>query len=574
MIDLVVTIFGGLMIIAGFYAMSFGFATPPNILLFFLGLIMAVAGLFLVIIFSSGIEFSTGTSEPAARTAPTQTTPIMKARPKPVKVEKKVWEEEKKKETLETIEKIKPQPRIRTPKKVDRPDMSPPAVKEEKEDDTVKKAPETIGTRGIKPAKKTSIGGTTTPPDTAFKKPPEVEEPAEKSDKEEPTEPKKPEEIKPVKKKSSLFDRARIRPKKKEPEIIPEHEKPVPEKSEPEPVKAETEAKPEVKPEPAIIKPEVKSESEIKPETSKKESEDVKPVPEVDEADKPEAIPRIRRPIRPKKKAKAEPDIIVDHEEEPKAEPADHEEEPKLIPEPRAKPDIKPVKKDEEPEQKEYRKIKPVKAEEPKKPIKRPEPVKLKSELSNKEDEYVKKRLERMKESYIQNAKDIESIIDERLDSFKGTLGKLKNESKEPGIIWSFDAGDVQEAMKDTISKANTRILMMYPWIRNIDVGILKKFMDTDSCIIVQEASLDDDASVELLKLLLDKDVKIRTMPHVHTIAVVADESSGLIISTDPIYESYEVGVVYKDLKSIEEIERLFHDAWEISQDVDLEIKS
>ncbi|HTX61374.1 MAG TPA: hypothetical protein VMC48_03630, partial [Methanobacterium sp.] len=140
--------------------------------------------------------------------------------------------------------------------------------------------------------------------------------------------------------------------------------------------------------------------------------------------------------------------------------------------------------------------------------------------------------------------------------------------------IWSFDAGDVQEAMKDTISKASTRILMMYPWIRNIDVGILKKFMDTESCIIVQEASLDDDASVELLKLLLDKDVKIRTMPHVHTIAVVADESSGLIISTDPIYESYEVGVIYKDQKSIEEIERLFEDAWEISQDVDLEIKS
>jgi hypothetical protein len=127
--------------------------------------------------------------------------------------------------------------------------------------------------------------------------------------------------------------------------------------------------------------------------------------------------------------------------------------------------------------------------------------------------------------------------------------------------------------MKDTIAKANTRILMMYPWIRNIDIGILKKFMDTESSLIVQEASLDDDASVELLKLLQEKDVKIRTMPHVHTIAVVADEISGLIISTDPIYESYEVGVIYKDLKSIEEIERLFEDAWEISQDIDLEIK-
>ncbi|MDD1773966.1 MAG: hypothetical protein LUQ24_00375 [Methanobacterium sp.] len=584
MINLVVTIFGGLMIIAGFYAMSFGFATPPNILLFFLGLIMAVAGLFLVIIFSSGIEFSTGAREPATRTVP-QTPPVMKARPKPVKVEKKVWEEEKKKETLETIEKIKPQPRIRTPKKVDRPEMVPTTFKEEEE--PIKKPSDTIGTRGTKPQKKTSIGAS--PPDAAFEKPSTEEEPIEKP------EPETPEEIKPVKKKKTLFDRARIRPKKKEDEveIIPE-----PEKTEAEPAK--TEMKPEIKPEtepvpkpepvkPETVKPEIKPETT--PETVKTEPEpEIKPEKEkAEEAEKPKAIPRIRRPVMPKKKAKAEPEIIVEHEEakeepkveEPKEEPKVEEakEESKLIPEPRAKPEIKPVKEIEpektEPEQKEYRKIKPVKSEEAKKPvIKRPDTSRLRSGKQNKDDEYVKKRLERMKESYIQNAKDIEGIIDERLDSFKGTLGKLKSESKEPGIIWSFDAGDVQEAMKDTISKANTRILMMYPWIRNIDVGILKKFMDTESCIIVQEASLDDDASVELLKLLLDKNVKIRTMPHVHTIAVVADESSGLIISTDPIYESYEVGVVYKDLKSIEEIERLFHDAWEISQEVDLEIKS
>jgi hypothetical protein len=189
------------------------------------------------------------------------------------------------------------------------------------------------------------------------------------------------------------------------------------------------------------------------------------------------------------------------------------------------------------------------------------------------EQEFVKNRLDRLKENYIKNAKDIESIIDERLDSFKGTLDTLKSESQEPSIIWSFDAGDVQDALKDTISKADGKILMMYPWIRNIDVSILKKFMDTDSRMIIQEASLDDDTSVELIKLLMENKVKIRTMPHIHTVAVVADNSNGLIISTDPIYESFEVGVMYKDQKSIEEIEHLFEDAWGISKDVDMEIK-
>ncbi|MBI4813806.1 MAG: hypothetical protein HY802_05780 [Methanobacterium sp.] len=192
---------------------------------------------------------------------------------------------------------------------------------------------------------------------------------------------------------------------------------------------------------------------------------------------------------------------------------------------------------------------------------------------TGRDDQFVKNRLDKLKENYIQNAKDIESIIDERLDSFKGTIDKLKTDSTEPSIIWSFEAQDVQEAMKDTIVTADSKLLMMYPWVRNIDVGILKKFMDTESRMIIQEASLDDDASVELIKLLQDKDVKIRTMPHVHTVAIVADDANGLIISTDPIYESYEVGVIYKDKKSILEIERMFEDAWGISQEIDLELK-
>lgn len=189
---------------------------------------------------------------------------------------------------------------------------------------------------------------------------------------------------------------------------------------------------------------------------------------------------------------------------------------------------------------------------------------------SGRDDQFVKNRLNKLKENYIENAKDIENIIDERLDSFKGTIDKLKTDSTEPSIIWSFEAQDVQEAMKDTIITAESKLLMMYPWVRNIDVGILKKFMDINSRMIIQEASLDDDASVELIRLLQEKKVHIRTMPHVHTVAVVADEENGLIISTDPIYESYEVGVIYKDKKSILEIERMFEDAWSISQDVDL----
>ncbi|GAB4310226.1 MAG: hypothetical protein Kow0019_07990 [Methanobacteriaceae archaeon] len=227
---------------------------------------------------------------------------------------------------------------------------------------------------------------------------------------------------------------------------------------------------------------------------------------------------------------------------------------------------VKPVKVENKPVSKD------VKDEKPKIDPKKMKPIKPVPKTPDKDDEhYVKERLDKLKQNYIENVADVEDLIEERLESFRGTLNKIKSESKEPNIIWSFDAADVQDAMKETILRAENKIIMMYPWVRNIDVGILKKFMDTDSKMIIQEASLDDDASVELIKVLQENNVQIRTMPHVHTVAVVSDNTNGLIISTDPIYESFEVGVIYKDENSISEIEKLFDEAWNLSKDVVLE---
>lgn len=287
----------------------------------------------------------------------------------------------------------------------------------------------------------------------------------------------------------------------------------------------------------------------------------------------PKPVKRKVPPIRPRPAPKEE------------TSPAPKEETPTATKPPVEKKPEKEASKQATPKPEETKPPEPVKKapkvekiETP--PKAKPEPVKRKPMIPKakaapdsevKDDTYVKNRLERLKEDYILNAKDIETLVDERLDSFKGTLNRIKTESNDPSIIWSFEAQDVQGALKDTISQAEEKILMMYPWVRNIDVTVLKKFMDTDSRMIIQEASLDDDTSVELIKLLLENNVQIRTMPHVHTVAVVADDKNGLIISTDPIYESYEVGVVYRDQKSIHEIENMFEDAWNLSQEMKLE---
>ncbi len=453
MINLLVTIFGGLLLIGGFYGMSFGFATPPDFGLFIVGLISSVFGIILMIFFSGKINLSSKSK------------------------------------------KSKPKIQKQMPKQVIAKDKKGPIERIEK---------------NIKPPLKT----------------------------------KNNPKIKPIKKPKSATDSSKkisVKSGKELKNIEPITSRPVPKKvnSKEEKEILEKTTKP----------PEFTNEQPKRPVTVARGLES-------QTAKSPVSKPS-PKPVTPEPKIIPKP---VTHAPEPKSGAAANSN---VKPRP-----IKPVLlKEESKSTKDKEKAKPV--------PKHIDVSKLRSSSSSQKDdqEFVKNRLDRLKENYIKNAKDIESIIDERLDSFKGTLDTLKSESQEPSIIWSFDAGDVQDALKDTISKANEKILMMYPWIRNVDVTILKKFMETESRMIIQEASLDDDTSVELIKLLTDNNVKIRTMPHIHTVAVVSDNTNGLIISTDPIYESFEVGVMYKDQKSIEEIERLFEDAWDISKDLDMELK-
>ncbi len=56
MINLIITVVGGLLVLLGFWLMSFGFYTPPNLPFFFLGLLLSVFGAIIVIFFGSKIN--------------------------------------------------------------------------------------------------------------------------------------------------------------------------------------------------------------------------------------------------------------------------------------------------------------------------------------------------------------------------------------------------------------------------------------------------------------------------------------------------------------------------------------
>ena len=76
MINLIVTVFGGLLLILGFYGMSFGFYTPPNIGFFFGGLFSSVFGVMLAVFYGSRVNLSRSPSKPRTK--------IPKQTPKPV----------------------------------------------------------------------------------------------------------------------------------------------------------------------------------------------------------------------------------------------------------------------------------------------------------------------------------------------------------------------------------------------------------------------------------------------------------------------------------------------------------
>ncbi|MDI6702344.1 hypothetical protein [Methanothermobacter wolfeii] len=448
MIYLLITFAGIVMIFAGLYFMSLGFATPPDIFMFMLGLLLFVPGLIITLLFAGKIDLESITKASKARTSRDKKS---KATVRPARRMKRLPEEVKPKQTFKTEKSFRQIKKPLPETKDESAGVSSGGVRSVSE--------EKIGSAGVSSGGVRSVSG--------------VEgESADASAEKEPgrgvtsrvkvPEPATPE---PSSRKMEITP-SRVSPRKKEPEVP--------------------------------LKEAVKETAPRRPSQTRK---------------KLFKLPKLGRKKTPESKEKPKP----------------------------AKSKVAPQRTA--------------------KTLKTP-PA---------DNSYVTERLKKLKQEYIENVDDVEDLLEDRLDSFKGAINRIRAETSEPSIIWSFDASDVQDAMKETINSAEEKVMLMYPWIRNIDVSVLKKFMDTDSRLIIQEASLDDEASVELIKVLLDNNVRIRTMPHIHTVAAVSDDKNGLIISTDPIYESFEVGVIYKDKKSISEIKKLFEEAWNLSDEINLE---
>jgi len=163
---------------------------------------------------------------------------------------------------------------------------------------------------------------------------------------------------------------------------------------------------------------------------------------------------------------------------------------------------------------------------------------------------------------------DRDAHLTKKMNSIKDSINKIKSESEEPSLIWSFDTKDLQKSMRDIVLKSENKVLMMYPQLKDIDPEVTMKLIDNKSRLIIQEDNLEDKESLELIKILLEKNVHINTKPLINTIIIISDETKSLVLFTDPKFEGLKIGLKHENtFSAIEGFEK----AWKSSEDLNLE---
>ena len=87
------------------------------------------------------------------------------------------------------------------------------------------------------------------------------------------------------------------------------------------------------------------------------------------------------------------------------------------------------------------------------------------------------------------------------------------------------------------------------------------------SRVIIDEFDISDMSYMFLISSLLKQGVHIRTVPKVHTVNLITDDSHAMIISDSQ--NGIEYGAIYDDRSSISSIRADFEKTWDIASNLD-----
>ena len=131
----------------------------------------------------------------------------------------------------------------------------------------------------------------------------------------------------------------------------------------------------------------------------------------------------------------------------------------------------------------------------------------------------------------------------------------------ESGLITS------QEAFDQLAINVNKEIMLEIPSLNDLSDRFLSHVPTIYSRVIIDEFDVSDMSYMFLVSSLLKQGVHIKTVPKVHTVNIITDESHAMIISEGQ--NDFEYGAIYDDRSSISNIRANFEKTWDIASNLD-----
>ncbi len=141
-----------------------------------------------------------------------------------------------------------------------------------------------------------------------------------------------------------------------------------------------------------------------------------------------------------------------------------------------------------------------------------------------------------------------------------------------PKLLKSYvisDSGVVttQEAFDQLAVNVNKEIMLEIPSLNDLSDRFLSHVPTIYSRVIIDEFDVSDMSYMFLVSSLLKQGVHIKTVPKVHTVNLITDDSHAMIISEGQ--NDFEYGAIYEDRNSISNIRANFEKTWDIASNLD-----
>ena len=134
-------------------------------------------------------------------------------------------------------------------------------------------------------------------------------------------------------------------------------------------------------------------------------------------------------------------------------------------------------------------------------------------------------------------------------------------------VIYNEGLVTSQDAFDELAVNVNKEIMLEIPSLNDLSDRVLSHVPTIYSRVIIDEFDISDMSYMFLISSLLKQGVHIRTVPKVHTVNLITDDSHAMIISDNR--NGVEYGAIYDDRNSISSIRADFEKTWDIASNLD-----